>query len=682
MAGPLFLLFALTTFLSAFLVFQIQPIIGKAILPWFGGTSAVWSTCLLFFQVTLLLGYLYSDLAVRRLRPKTQLLLHLVLLGASLAALPILPGSRWKPLDPGLPVLHILTLLAATVGAPYFLLSTTAPLLQAWYVRSHRQAVPYPLYALSNAGSLLGLLSYPVAVEPLLTLRNQSFVWSSAYVLFGICCGFTGFLAHRAQPDSSETMEIGPGPGWVPTVLWTALPAVASSMLLSVTNQFTENVTLVPFLWILPLAIYLLSFILCFWGDGRLYLRTPFLALLYPALAGLVYLPSLRSAGLVTVILLYSACFFVVCMACHGELYRLRPAPRLLTRYYLMIALGGAVGGTFVALLAPVLFNGYLELPLTVAAAALLILVIGWADSPGWSGSQPRHRLGLGGMSLAAAAVLAAVVVTSAATESKMRMRVRNFYGSLALRDFSKSDPAIARRALAHGSIIHGVQFLHPLRRREPTAYFGPDSGVGLALRRAEPRPRRVGLIGLGAGTLAVYGAPGDVFRFYEINPLVIELARTEFSFLQDAFARIEIVPGDARLSMEREDPQGYDLIVIDAFVGSSPPAHLLTREAFALYERHLKERGLIALHLAGPYLDLPSVVEAVCRSRGWPAVSVVYPGDPAKAEEHSTWVLIARELSVFQAAPLWGRFTPMVPRPGLRPWTDDYTSLFGILRH
>ena len=365
-------LYAITILVSAFLLFQVQPVIAKIILPWFGGSAAVWTTCLLFFQFALLLGYFYSHAVVRYLKPRAQMALHACLLLVSAAALPIYPSARWKPVDPSAPILHILALLALTVGLPYFLLSTSGPLLQAWYARRFKGAIPYRLYALSNAGSMFALLSYPILIEPRFTSRQQAGMWSIAYGAFVLLCGFAAFRSGQAPAAEAarEEEDAGEKPGLRLYLMWLLLPACASALLLAVTNHLSQNVAAIPFLWVLPLSVYLLSFILCFESSGW-YRRSPYLQLLAVALASMAYSMFADNTGNVPIkigVPLFLMGLFTCSMVCHGELARLKPHPRYLTHFYLMIAAGGALGGAFVGLAAPLLFNGYYEMPLAMVA--------------------------------------------------------------------------------------------------------------------------------------------------------------------------------------------------------------------------------------------------------------------------------------------------------------------------
>ncbi len=639
---------------------------------------------MLFFQVALLLGYLYADASIRFLKPKTQVLLHVSLLGACLFLLPIVPGGDWKPVPSQDPNLRILALLAVTVGLPYLVLSTTSPLLQAWYVRTYRGAMPYRLFALSNAGSMIALLSYPVAVEPFFAVRRQAVGWSAGFLFFGLLCATAALRSRReAAGRMDAAAEEGDArPGWRVRVLWMALAACASTLLLAVTNHLTQNVAAIPFLWVLPLSLYLLSFILCFSGEGR-YLRRVYLPLLALALGGMSFLLSegQETARLEILVPLFAGGLFVCCMVCHGELAEMKPHPRRLTSYYLMISLGGAVGGIFVGLLAPYFFRGYYELPSgIVACAALTLVVLVRLRSPG----SPKSRWRAAGLLFATiyAAGLAGVLAWQIReTARDARVLARNFYGGLKVSDSGPPDDDLAMRTLVHGTITHGRQFLSPARRRQPTTYYGPKSGVGLALLARGRRSLRVGVVGLGAGTIAAYGKRGDTYRFYEINPLVVRLADTEFSYLRDSGGKVDIVLGDARLSLEAEPPQEFDVLAVDAFSGDSIPVHLLTREAFDLYFRHLKEGGILAVHVSNKYLDLKPVVGRSAESAGKRAVVVDTEDEEESGVYGATWILVSGDTRFFERPALKEAVETLAAREDMRPWTDDYSNLFRILK-
>jgi hypothetical protein len=676
------LLYALTILVSAFLLFQVQPIIARTILPWFGGSSAVWTACLLFFQSVLLLGYLYAHWLYRRLRSRLQALVHILLLVASVAALPISPAASWKPAASEDPTFQILLLLAATVGLPYFLLSTTGPLLQAWYARRFKGAIPYRLYALSNAGSMFALVSYPVLFEPLLGTRSQAVSWSWAYGAFILLCGVTAFSVRNAYnaPVAEDTDAERPSKSTY--LFWIGLPACASVLLLAITNYLSQNIAAIPFLWILPLSLYLLSFILCFEGT-RWYRRNLFLGLFAVAGAGLAYAlgPDSQNGAIKVMIPFFAACLFIFCMVCHGELVRLKPHPSRLTTFYVMIALGGALGGVFVALIAPRMFSGFYELPLGLAACMVLVFMVLRADpQSGLAGPWLRPApLGAAVLTLAIAGYAGFLIQQRG---RDVRVLVRNFYGGLKVVDATADDDdSQPIRRLTHGTITHGEQYLDPRFQGRPTTYYGPNTGVGRAIRQLQQSgPMRVGVIGLGTGTLAAYGRPGDYYRIYDINPLVLRIATTQFTFLKNCKARVEVTLGDARLSLEREPPQHFDILAVDAFSSDAIPVHLLTREAFVLYFQHLKANGVLAVHVSNKHLDLRPVVKMAAESLHKEA-RVIDTEDEANDVFGATWVLVTADRDFFDKPLLRGAAEPLGPGPHVRLWTDDYSNLFSILK-
>lgn len=679
-------LYATTVFLSAFLLFQVQPMIARMILPWFGGTAAVWATCLLFFQSVLLAGYGYTHGVVKRLRPDRQWMLHTALLALALVVLPILPDPKWKPASPEMPAARILALLAVTVGLPYFLLSTTAPLVQAWFARTFPDRSPYRLYALSNLGSMLALLSYPTLFEPALTLRQQAWGWSGAFALFAVLCAATGWTSLRRSAAPSPEQAAGPAPPAPEAarqVLWAALAMGPSMLLLALTTHMTTDLAPIPFLWVLPLALYLLSFILCF-DAPRWYRRTWFLAALPVALGALFWLAKLGPEArpdLRLMIAGYALCFFVVCMVCHGELSRLRPHPAHLTGFYLMISLGGALGGLFVALLAPALFRAMYELPLAIALCGTLAALVLLADT------QLPFRRDL--LSWPSILVLTAVAVLWGFAGREIREMTRgalvvrrNFYGELRVRQYNGVYDWEGYRTLVHGTINHGEQYTHPARRREIATYYCEDTGLGLWMRtRPQSSFQRVGVLGLGAGTIAAYSRFGDVYRFYELNPEVEKIARDYFWYLENAEGAVEVVLGDGRLSMEREPPQNYDLLVMDAFSSDSIPVHLLTREAIQLYFRHLKPDGVLAVHISNRYVDLKPVLEREAALLGKAALLVETEDSDDGRCFGTTWVLMANRPDIFAREPYQKGGQPLEKAEWMRPWTDDYSNLFRVIK-
>ena len=724
---------ALTVFLSAFLLFQVQPLIAKYLLPWFGGAPAVWTTCLLFFQVVLLAGYAYAHLLVSRFSPRAQAWIHAALLLAAAATLPIIPAARWKPLDPLNPTGRIIALLVLTVGVPFFALSATAPLLQAWVARAasaeERGASPYRLYALSNVASLLALLSFPFAVEPLLSRREAAWGWSGGFVLFAIACAYCAASAshvrsERIAPPSPRTRGEGGGEGQgahdqdepldgatavrpavelfidvehrsplSPTLspeyrgegdeaptrlarfLWLALPACTSALLMGTTNTLTQDVAPVPFLWVLPLALYLLSFVLAF-DHPRWYARRVMGPLMIAAAIAVMWtaFQPLERTSLVRQLAVYSAALFIVCLTCHGELHRLRPHPRRLTGYFLAIAAGGALGGAFVTLVAPRAFDSYMEFGLSLWASCALVLLILATDRESrlFAVRPPLPWLGL----LSGLAGLTYFVwLTEPPPRDAVEVgRSRNFYGVLTVYEWQwNDDPRYPVRSLQHGRVMHGVQAVSPPElRRQPLGYYSPHTGLGQVMARTADRARRhIGVIGLGTGTVAALARPGDRVRFYEIDPDVVRVARSSFSYLADSPAEVEVVLGDARLSMEREAPQAFDVLVLDAFSGDAIPVHLLTREAFAVYRRHVRDDGLLAIHISNRHLNLRPVVAGAARELGMGVEFVSSERRPdGVGDLRATWAIVVASDAV-----------PTTREADQVLWTDDRSDLLRVIQ-
>ena len=664
--------------------------------------------------------------------------------------------ANWKPLTPDFPVTGIFALLIVSIGLPFFILSTTGPLLQTWYARSHQGTSPYRLYALSNIGSLLALVTYPFVVEPALSLRAQALLWSLLFGVFSVGVMLCARSIHRVtQPYLS--VDFADARIAVPSrstrLLWIALATVPSVMLLATTNQLCQQVAVVPFLWVLPLAIYLLSFVICF-DNQRWYRRGVFHPMLgaavFIALAVLVR----PNASILIQIVSYSMLLFAICMVCHGELVRLKPHERYLTSFYLMVAIGGALGGIFVVVVAPWLFAGYWEFHLAIWSSLLLLIIVLMRSSSSWlhqrspaaaisllagaillpelistnsllgairRASEASHLIpafaAVGLMStvafqknsplcrrwpgsiVQACSILALVVIGGAllvdieGNRANSLIASRNFYGTLGVYSVDSQNPEDHYYMLRHGQIIHGEQYTAADKRYQPTTYYGPESAIGLVMlnhpRRFALNPNdrslRVGAIGLGVGTIAAYGMPGDYIRFYEINPAVTKIADESgyFTYLRDSRARIEIVPGDARLSMEREmangGPQGFDVLVLDAFAGDAIPVHLLTIEAFAIYLRELNPDGVIAIHVTNRYLDLQPVIREIAEHFGLESARVhqaagplVKPGD---------WIILARNNSVLGRAAIASKLRPLDSQRKVRLWTDDYSNLFQILK-
>src|SRR6266852_363344 len=696
---PFTSLYAGTIFLSAFLLFQVQLIIGKYVLPWFGGSPSVWNTCLLLFQILLLLGYLYAHVVSTRLPMRSQMRVHFLFLLASLAMLavtaqswpsPITPGAIWKPVAAGSsPEWRVIAVLAVSVGFPFLILSTTGPLLQVWLSRA-QPGSPYRLYALSNAGSLLGLLSYPFLAERFLVLRTQAWVWSGAYALFlvayGSCTWVLRGRASTAEGLPVDVSKVGEKPKKTTQLIWLALAACASAMLLATTKQICQEIAVIPLLWVLPLCVYLVTFIICF-GNEWWYRRSIFYPLYALAFfAAMIVLSAKLPPHILVEISVFCLALFAVCMVCHGELVKRKPAREFLSIFYLTIATGGALGSILVVLIAPRIFERFWEFQLSLLVCGVFLLVVVLFDKESWFYKRPRLRI------LLYAVILAFVfqglyygrALIAMNGGGQVAFRARNFFGvKTGIQDQSGN-------WLTHGRIRHGVQLKDPAMHDEPTLYYKRLSGVGLILdhypvlldRSGKRRGLRVGIVGLGAGTLAAYGHAGDYFRFYEIDPQVVELSLGQkpwFSFLQDSRATIDIVMGDARISLENEAERGqfqkFDVMVLDAFSSDSIPVHLLTKEAMALYIQHLSgPDSIIAFHLSNRALDLRPVAYGLIGEYRMTSVEVHQPG-------FSVWVLASANPEMMNLPELKERGKPVTVSHAVALWTDEYSNLFNVIR-
>ena len=675
--------YAVTIFLGAFLLFQIQPLMGKFIIPWYGGLPSAWTGCLIFFQGGLLVGYLYAHLLVRYLAPRQSVILHSLLLAACLVLLPIAPGSQWKPAPGTHSMGQIFSLLGATVGLPYLLLASTGPMTQAWFHRSFPTGAPYRLFALSNLGSMLGLLSYPFVIEPWLTRIQQGWMWAGGFAVFVVSCSLCGFSSAAGVASAASPAPTMPTarPSAVIRFLWLALPACASLLLLSVTNQLCQGMPSIPFLWVLPLSIYLATFIVCFeWPQ--LYSRTLFLALMALSLIGVCVLLRLDTSATARLqIVGFSIALFVCCMVCHGELALAKPDPSRLTSFYLAIAAGGALGGAFVGLAAPHLFDGFFELHWGFFVCPVLVLLSLHAQT-----DSPLR----GGKPVWAWAVLGAAVVALGVDLERLHARsltftvasTRDFFGVLKLFEAPSRNPKGTVRLLGHGGIIHGFQFIEPaFWQSAKTSYFGPGTGISEVFGLLAPRrPLHVGVIGLGIGTIAAWGQEGDDFRFYEINPSVVRIAHENFTYLRDSKAHVEIIEGDGRLALEAEPDQHFDLLVLDAFNGDSPPIHLMTTEAFAVYRRHLKPDGVLAVNITNKFLDFEPVVRRIGVETGLTAIRFDSPYRFDVGVSAAIWMLLSSQPGAFDA--LAERATPPAEVPARTAlWTDDYANVLSIVR-
>ncbi|HET6841409.1 MAG TPA: fused MFS/spermidine synthase [Candidatus Angelobacter sp.] len=670
-------------FLGSCLLFFVEPMAAKQLLPLLGGSASVWTTCLVFFQTTLLLGYLLAHWLVTSFRPRAQAAMYLGLLAVALALLlAVRPLSFHAATEH--PVVSVFLLLTKLIGLPFLLLSAAGPLLQAWYARGFHAGgqqilPPWRLFALSNLGSLLALMLYPVVIEPRFNLHAQMLVWICGFGLFMAACGVVllrGSSSSDEKQEAKARVLADAPPSTASRALWFLLAACGSLMLCAVTNYLSQNIVAIPLLWILPLAVYLLSFVVVF--QGNFYPRWLVLIFLLLALAaigaGIRYELSDQSQVVPIRIMvpIFCAALFIFCVFCHGELHRLRPAPRYLTSFYLLIAAGGAAGAFLVGIGAPLVFRANYEMVCGLVMISAMAVIVTW-------------KLGIFSRLLWAAATVAMlwlIVFEARGYGHDAIVQQRGFYGTLRVTEMRIPGTEVTR-ILYHGTIEHGVQLMGGARRHEPISYYARHSGAGLALDFCcSGRKRRVAVIGLGTGTLAAYGREGDVFRFYEIDPLVERIANNIFTYLYDSSAAIEIVPGDARVSMTQEPLQNYDVIAIDAFSGDAIPVHLLTAEAIQLYQRHLRPGGILAFHISSQYLDLAPVLRQQADHAGLHCVLVSSEEDEEQEISAADWVLITSD-EEFLARPNIAKVSEKIElKPGLRLWSDDYNSLLPLLRH
>lgn len=704
--------FALAIFLSAFLLFQVQPLMGKAILPLFGGGAGVWTACMLFFQAGLLGGYTYAHVITEKLRPSVQVIVHLSLLGASLLLLPIgAVDESWRSDSVDTPTLHILLLLAIKIGPPYLLLSATGPLLQSWFSQTFGSKSPYRLYSLSNFGSLLALISYPFLFERVFTVRVQGWAWSIGFVLFVLVCGWCGKqfskvagvmqatdggqggpTAKKTDASGDAVTKPAAAPGIGRIVLWISLAAVGSLMLLATTNQLCQDLTVVPMLWIAPLAVYLITFIICFDHD-RWYNRIFFIPLIAVSILAVNWmLHDIRSVPINLQLGIYVVAMFAACMVCHGELVRSKPAPKYLTSFYLYISAGGALGGLIAAVVAPLIFLDYWEYQLTWALVSLLaVICLLRSYQPKMSQRQARLAWMSGlGVAIALSGSLGFQIYIKKSQDLETS---RSFYGVLHVTEETDHLQGPVRH-LIHGQTLHGIQFLAPEKVDWPTTYYGHRSGVAIAIdhmanqRRGEGGQKglRIGVVGLGVGTIAALAREDDTMRFYEINKDVERVARSHFSYLERCQGKVEMVIGDARLLLDLERRQEqfekFDVLAIDAFSSDAIPLHLITQEAFDIYHDHLKPDGIIAFHISNKFMDLNPVVRGISSSKDYQVRTII------SKEEHllfgtqrSVWAMVTRNGELWKSQHFALSINPLErsPKPNLA-WTDDSANLISII--
>ena len=703
--------YGVTIFLSAFLLFQVQPIIARFILPWFGGTAGVWTTCLMFFQILLLMGYLYSHLLRKFLTPKQSLIVHsVVLIGAAIFS-GIVPPESMQPEGSENLTISIVKVLLITVGLPFFALSTTGPLVQAWQNCSHYHQSPYRLYALSNVGSMLALVTYPFLVERFFKLAQQAQIWTIAFVVFAVMCIASGLQAVRfgdwhldiedessGEPQPAGESAFGESFGngrdsiganetnvepWRP-IVWVILSMAASIVLLATTNLMCQEVASVPFLWILPLSLYLLSFIICFDRPG-MYRRAIFLPMLLVGSVisiAVVHLNVLAGFGL-QIVGLSLACFGAS-MTSHGELERMKPDARHLTSFYLWISVGGALGGVFVCVVAPHVFTNFCEFHIGIMICLFVSLWMLYHHS---QTKKPTPSLiGLGAVGLCIGVTLAMYATSllfflDPGYQKGVVYRGRNEYGLAAVEDVEEDQ----YRRFVNGSIEHGGQSLLPDQKMKHISYYVPGSGVGVAFesyRSQSKEPLNIGVLGLGAGAMTTWAKEGDSIVFFEINPIVKDIAEKYFSFLSDSPAKTSVVLGDGRIQLQKllieSGPAGYDLLFMDAFASDSIPVHLLTRECMEMYFKHLKPDGILIAHITNRFIDLRPVVLKHAEDLGLTPLLVNYESEDKKVQ--TRWVLLTRNDRVIHSDVVRQFQSEFSDDTKRILWTDDYASVAALL--
>lgn len=705
--------FAVAILVGAFLIFLVQPMVGKRILPWFGGSPGVWSVCLAFYQLALFAGYAYAHALIRWVPARLQLVIHGALFVAAALSLPVLPGDGWKPFGSADASRSILSMLTANVALPFVFLAATGPLVQAWFARAFPTRSPYVLYALSNLGSLAALVLYPLAVEPLLSLTQSGRLFSFGFGITGpmvlLCALMATREAHEPAVSAPATAEAEQAaPGRATMVLWVALAACAVMLLNSITSMLCLDIASVPFLWILPLALYLISLIVCFgmpaaynrWVFAILGLAAAMLVLLRPASSLMPDALRFPFADRLEVsIAAFGILLFAACMGLHGEMVRLRPPTRWLTLYYLCVSAGGGIGGTVSGIVAPRVFSDYYELPLAVILWWLLLLAATKVE-PDPTSIRPPFGFGLRAFAVVSTALVVFAGAQSLRDLPDVKHRERTFFGVLRVVEKGSKQSGDLNRVLMNGTTIHGYQATREPRR--PTSYYGVAGGIGIALRRRPPEQEaRVGVVGLGIGTLAAYGRPGDQFRFYEIDPGVVQLAKDlrYFTYLVDTQAQVDLVEGDARLAIAEEIARGdekLDILVVDAFSSDAIPVHLLTNEAIALYRERLREDGLIAIHASNRHFDLKPIAFRIAREQNLAGLIAKNEMALELATTKSQWIFLSanpdridrledtieqERLRLKLDASTLATERPDSDAIGRVPlWTDDFSNLIGVL--
>lgn len=681
--------FLVTIFISSFLLFQIQPILAKLALPFFGGGAAIWTTCMLFFQLFLLLGYLYAHYLTKLTNVNQQIVIHSLLVGASLVCLPIAPFVNDNGLGWQAPQLALINSLLISIGIPYFLLSSTAPLIQKWYNYLPKNNEPYRLYSLSNVGSLLALLSFPFLIEPSMTSHFQTKIWSMGYVLFVLFILLTGYQLYgdktKNSPSTTKHDDDKISVQRSNVLLWLLLSTVSVILMVSTTSAMTQNIPPTPFLWIFPLCIYLLTYIICFNNDNWYVRKYWFMLFAACSLAAILMFFIGTQFSITIQIATYALILFFACMLCHGELARLKPNKSKLTLFYLTMALGGVIGSLFTSLIAEQLFTQYYEFPIAIALVYLLLLSVLWKEK---STSKLPLKTKKQNTYLRLASLVGLLAFSLYFVKlSKVYFKddvfnSRNFYGTLAVKDLT--DLQQPTRMLFDGTTSHGSQSLPIEGDHAPTSYYRFNTGVSLALQY-DNIPKKVGVIGLGTGTLASYANLDDHYVFYELNPNVEFAARNYFSYLSSSKAEITVKLGDARVTLQHElestGSQQFQILVVDAFSSDSIPVHLLTLEAFQLYWRHLTKDGLLVLHISNNHLDLLPLVATLSEETG-KKLQHFYSASNNNNDHTAEWVVVTNNKHFSESNAVQRRATYFqLKNEDKVLWTDDYSNLLSVIK-
>lgn len=716
-------IYVAAVFTSALLLFSVQPMFTRMVLPRLGGSPSVWSIAMVFFQSMLLAGYAYAHLLTKLPRPLHAAGLHLVLLLAAAATLPLSIASGWGTPPSTGEGLWLLGLFTVSIGLPFFALSANNPLLQAWYVRTGAPgaANPYFLYAASNVGSFLALLAYPFVLEPVFTLREHLRLWTGGFYLLIALIAACGVFIARAGRDVAAADAAPASPRLAEVASWIGLSAVPSGLLVAVTAHISTDVAAAPLLWVIPLSLYLITWVIVFASrpivpHAFVIGKAPYAAV---ALVAILAMP--LDEKLVLTVAVHLVCFFVLAMACHGELSRRRPHPAYLTAFYLSLSAGGVIGGIFAGLVAPNVFSWIAEYPILIVLAVLCLPAAlgggryGWIAWPiaalaaallvpglfGWAPSEdmaPRIAWTIVALAVVALAFgrmpvrfalligLALALIRVYPPEAGRSETMRSFFGVLKIRDSSDG----RYRMLLHGTTLHGVQMIRdedgkPIQGRPvPLSFYHDDSPLtqGLRALRAKRGPLKVAAIGLGTGSLVCQNAPGETWKYFEIDQNVVQVARERFTFLSSCMPDVPIVLGDARLSLANEADGFYDAIVVDAFSSDAIPIHLLTREAMALYLSKLKPGGAVLLHVSNRNLELASVAAGIAAANG--LVTLLHDDDSDDRDDEYIFasdvaiaVKEAGDAGDLVTRPDWH---PEEPDPDQKVWTDDYSNILGSL--